>query len=262
MKFIGSFLLILFLGAAALLPKACAVAPPLPSLNLVMQRVMQTSAEENTEFSLFKEHYSFTRQKVTEFFDATGHLKSREDRLSTNSPVPAPVLSRPRPVAPTLTAVSLGNTVTADPPNIHGVALGKKEDLLNPDIIKRFKFTLIGREMLNNRPALIVDFQPVSDNLPVFNLKDRFIDSISGRAWVDEGDFTLEKVELHLINKFTALGGLAGDISQFNFSFVRDRTPDGFWFTHSLDWHLQAREATYQRIVDHHEEIDDLQKIR
>jgi hypothetical protein len=262
MKLFGSLLLVWFLGTAALAPNAGAVAPPLPSLDLVLQRVMQTSAAENTEFSLFKEHYSFTRQKVTEFFDPSGHLKSREDRLSTNNPVPAPALSRPHPVAPTLTTVSTTRTVTADPPNIHGVALGKKEDLLNPDVVKRFKFTLVGREMLNNRPALLVDFQPVSDSLPVFNLKDRFIDSISGRAWVDEADFTLVKVELHLMNKFTALGGLAGDISKFNFSFVRDRTPDGFWFTHSLDWQIEAREATYQRIVDHHEEIDDLQKIR
>ncbi len=250
------------LGLALAMPRARAVTTPLPSLDFVLQHVMQTSAAENTEFSLFKDHYSFTRQKTTEFFDSAGHLKSREDKLSTNRPVHALVLSQPPPVAAVFTDVSQGKAVTADPPNIHGVALGKKEDLLNPDIIKRFKFTLVGREMVNDRPALIVDFQPACASLPVFNLKDRFIDSIAGRAWVDESDFTLEKVDLHLINKFSALGGLAGDISKFNFSFVRDRTPDGFWFTHSLDWHLEAREATYQRIVDHHEEIGDLQKMQ
>ena len=253
---------IVFLGVIAALPKAHAEAPALPPLDMVLQRVIQTSADENAQYHVFNQHYFYTRDKVTEFFDASGHLKSRNEKQGTNNPVLAAVISAPPPVATTPIVTPRGKETTADQPNIHGVALGKKEDLLKPDMVKRFKFSLVGREMLNGRSALIVDFQPASSSLPVFNLKDRFIDSISGRAWVDEADFTLEKVDLHLMKKFSALGGVAGNISQFSFSFVRERTPDGFWFTHSLDWHVEAREATFQRVVDHHEEILNVQKMQ
>jgi hypothetical protein len=114
--------------------------------------------------------------------------------------------------------------------------------------------------MINGRPALIVDFKPASDSLPILNIKDRVLNCIAGRAWVDEGDYVLEKVQLHLTQKVSALGGLVGTISKFSLSFDRDRTADGFWFTRDLNWSVEAREATYQRVVIHHEEINGVQK--
>lgn len=220
---------------------------------------MQTSAGENAEYHVFNQHYSYTRDKVTKFFDGAGKLKEREEKQSTNCPSPAAILANPQPTATSICLTT--HEALGKQPNIHGVALGKKEDLINSDIIKRFKLTLAGRVTINGRPALIVDFAPASDHLPVFNLKDRFINSIAGRAWVDERDFTLEKVDLHLTRKLSVLGGIAGSVSTFSFSFDRERTPDGYWFTRDLDWHLNAHEATFQRVVDHHEEVSNVQKV-
>ena len=228
---------------------------------------MQTSLDENSEYHKFNQHYFYTREKVTDFYDGAGKLKQRHERESTNNPVPV-IVSDPQPAAPVVPAVSGKGAAQkkeeqkSDPPNIHGVALGKKEDLMSPDIIKRFKLTLVGRDTINGRPALVVDFEPVSDSLPVFNIKDRFINSVEGRAWVDANDFTLEKVYLHLRQKVSVLGGLAGSVSKFSFSFDRERTPDGFWFMRDMDWHVEAREATLQRVVTHHEEILSVQKVR
>ena len=239
----------------------------LPPLETILQRVQQTSLEENSEYHQFNQHYFYTREKVTDFYDGSGKLKQRHERESTNNPAPV-IVSDPRPTAPVVPAVSgkeeaqKKESQKSDPPNIHGVALGKPKDLMSPDIIKRFKLTLVGRDTINGRPALVIDFEPVSDSLPVFNIKDRFINSVEGRAWVDANDFTLEKVYLHLRQKVSVLGGLAGSVSKFSFSFDRERTPDGFWFMRDLDWHVEAREATLQRVVDHHEEILDVQKVR
>ena len=264
------------MGGVILASKANAAAPPsapdssalassvLPPLDIVLQRVIQTSADENAEYHQFNQHYFYTREKTTEFFDGAGNLKSRQDRQSTNNPTPVSVpLTIPTPdPAPVRADTPEKQAQKTDPPNIHGVALGKKEDLLNPDIIKRFKLTMVGRDIINGRPALVIDFEPVSDSLPVLNIKDRFINSVEGRAWVDENDFTLEKVYLHLRQKVSVLGGIAGSVSKFSFSFDRERTPDGFWFTKDLDWHVEAREATLHRVVNHHEEILGVQKVR
>jgi len=108
---------------------------------------------------------------------------------------------------------------------------------------------------------LIVDFKPASNDLPIFNIKDRFLNCVAGRAWVDEQDLALVKVEVHLTQKVSVLGGLVGSVSKFTLSFDRDRTPEGLWFTRDLAWHLEAHEATIARVVDHHEYVTDLQKM-
>jgi hypothetical protein len=269
MKLLQSFRAVLFFGIALIGSKAgAATQSSLPPLETVLNRVMETSRVENAQYHVFNQHYFYTRDKVTEFFDGTGKLKQRHEKQSTNNPAPPLILAAVAPVQALAAAPLLASQVsspaaqTAEPPNIHGVALGKKEDLMNPDIIKRFKFTLAGRDTINGRPALVVDFQPVSDSLPVFNIKDRFINSVEGRAWIDEQEFTLERVDLHLKQKVSVLGGIAGSVSKFSFSFDRERTPDGYWFTRDLNWHVEAREATIQRVVDHHEEILAVQKIQ
>lgn len=245
------------------LSKAHAATPPtLPPLDTVMQRVMETSAVENSQYHQFNQHYFYTRDKITEFYDGAGKLKERKEKQSTNNPPPV-VITLPIPApAPQLAAGGQKQAQNAEPPNVHGVALGKKEDLMNPDIIKRFKFTIVGRDTINGRPALVIDFEPASDSLPILNIKDRFINSVEGRGWVDADDFTLEKVDLHLKQKVSVLGGIAGTVSKFTFSFDRERTSDGYWFTRDLSWHVEAREATVKRIVDHYEEILGVQKIR
>jgi len=258
MKSVYTFLVII--GLIAILPAARGETAPLPPLDTVIQRVMQTSATENTDYHTFNQHYFYTRDKVTEFLDSSGAVKQREDNQSTNNPIPSPRAFTQHP--PPSRNVYPKQAAANEQNNIHGVALGKKEDLINSDLIKRFKLTIVDREMVNGRPTLVVDFKPVSNDLPVFNIKDRVINSIAGRAWVDEQDYQLEKVELHLTQKLTVLGGIVGSVSKFTLSFERDRTPDGYWYTRSLKWHLEAHEATVPRIVDHSEEVSDLQKMR
>jgi hypothetical protein len=259
MRVLQSFLLVSAIGMGICFSSAYGATPSdYPPLPTVIERVMQTSAMESAEHRIFNDHYSYTRQKVTEFYDAAGNLKDRQTRESTNTPSPEVVIAAPQPAVRQV-AYHKGEA-DADGPSVHGVSLGKKEDLLNPDLIKRYTITIVGREMINGRPALILDFKPASDSLPILNIKDRVLNCIAGRAWVDEGDYVLEKVQLHLTQKVSALGGLIGTISKFSLSFDRDRTPDGYWFTHDLNWSLEAREATYQRVVIHHEQISDVQK--
>ncbi len=233
---------------------------PLPSLQTVLPRVAQTSAAENSEYHIFNQHYYYLRHRVTEFYDGSGNLKDRSEKQTTNNPAQTPVAAAPIPSHATR-VVTLPKQTSDQGPSVHGVSLGKKEDLLNPDLLKRYTLTMAGRATLNGRPALIVDFKPASDNLPIFNIKDRFLNCVAGRAWVDEQDMVLEKVEVHLTQKVSVLGGLVGSVSKFAFSFDRDRTPDGLWFTSDMAWRLEAHEATIARVVDHREYVTDLQKM-
>jgi len=37
---------------------------------------------------------------------------------------------------------------------------------VNDDVVKRFEFTLVGRELLNERPTLVYDFKAAKGKLP------------------------------------------------------------------------------------------------
>ena len=89
MKFFKPFRLSLFFGVAMIVSKAdAASSPPTspPPLETVLQRVLQTCAVENSEYHRFNQHYFYTRDKVTEFYDGSGKLRERKERQTTNNP--------------------------------------------------------------------------------------------------------------------------------------------------------------------------------
>jgi hypothetical protein len=132
---------------------------------------------------------------------------------------------------------------------------------LNEDLLKRFDFTLSGREVVNGRPALIVDFKPASRKPPEKSIKDRFINKAAGRVWVDEADYAMVKADLHLTEKVNVVGGLVGAVAKFTLSIQRERTPEGLWFIRKQNWHLEGREVFIRRQVDYHEEYKDVRKV-
>ena len=56
-----------------------------------------------------------------------------------------------------------------------------------------------GRESLNGRPTVIVSFTPKPDYKPV-TASARMIQKLAGRAWIDEQDRQLVRIEAKLID--------------------------------------------------------------
>ena len=99
----------------------------------------------------------------------------------------------------------------------------------------------------------MLEFKPAKKNLPERNIKDRFINKAAGRVWVDEADYVIAKADVHLTESVNVVGGLVGAVWKFNYSFDRERTSDGLWFTRAVDWHLEGREVVFRRAIDYHE---------
>lgn len=235
---------------------------PLPSFATVLQHVLDRVKDESSNDHAFDARYCYTRTKVTEFRNSAGQLKKREAKTDVHIPAPA---------AATLTTVSKQATAPKPDPekteavsdthsNVRGQQLKKSDILLNEDLVSRFVFTMVGRELLNGRPALVVDFVPANKKLPERNLKERFINKAAGRIWIDAADYSLVKADLHLTQQVNVAWGLVGAVWKFHYGFERERTPDGLWFTHGVDWHLEGREVIVNRIVDYHETTSDIQE--
>jgi hypothetical protein len=259
-----TFALVNFLAAPLRVFGITGTATPLPSVETVLQRVAEKSAEEDENNRVFEQRYFYTRTKVTEYRNSKGEVKKREEKRGDNDPYRKSRETHRK--SSNAKSSSAGGTepneaVSETHSNVRGKAFEKKDFLMDEELLKRFDFTVAGREILNGRPALIVDFQPAKKQSPARNLKERFINKAAGRVWVDEADYALVKADLHLTEHVNVLGGLVGAVWNFTYGFLRERTPDGLWFTRNTDWHLEGRELFVRRTVDYHEERDDVRKV-
>jgi hypothetical protein len=240
-------------------------AKPLPSMDFLLQKVIERAVkQEDKNDNLFNMNYQYTRTRTWEYRNSQGELKHRDEKSSReNRPqhladlaARSPAQKKPAPLPPPPKDEPLSETHS----NIRGKAL-KVNDYSIPNLVKRFQLTLVGREMLNGRPAIVVDFKPASVNLPVHSLADKFINKAAGRAWIDEEDYAIAQGKLYLTQQVSVLGGLVGAVWKFTYEFTRQRTPEGYWFAPCLDWHLEGREVVFNRIVDYHERRLNVQKI-
>ncbi len=256
---------ILLAGAvlvAMILPLSAetAAVSPLPSLDSILHRVLERVAKESDNERQFKAQYIYSRAKQTETRNSSGVLKKKESEIKVHDPTRARSGAGAQPV--NLKPASVPNSDTNGTAAIHGKAFEKTDFPLNDELLKRFKFTLVGRVVRDGRPTFVLDFVPASQNLPERNIKDRFINKAAGRAWVDEADVAVVQADLHLSEKVSVGGGLVGAIWKFNFKFNRQRLPDGLWFTRDTDWHLEGREVFFGKIIDYHEERTNVHAAR
>jgi len=234
---------------------------PLPTMDFLLQQVIARAVnQEDKNDDLFNMNYQYTRTRTWEYRNSRGELKSREEKSSLeNKPQRLAAKAAGLPV-PQKTVPPKNEPLSETHSNIRGKAL-KVKDYSIPNLVKRFQLTLVGREMLNGRPSLVVDFKPVSDDLPAHSLADKFINKAAGRVWVDEADYAIAQAQVYLTQQVNVLGGLVGAVWKFTYEFTRLRTPEGCWFARSLDWHLEGREVVFNRIVDYHERKLNEQKI-
>jgi hypothetical protein len=237
---------------------------PLPTMDFLIQQVVARAvSKEDKNDNLFDMNYQYTRVRTWEYRNSAGELKSREEKRSVeNKPLRMAAAAAGQPaVKPAAPPPVVKNEPVSDThSNIRGKAL-KVKDYSIPNLVKRFQFTLVGREMLNGRPSLMVDFKPLNDHLPVNQFADKFINKAAGRVWVDEEDYAIAQAQVHLTQQVNVIGGLVGAVWKFTYGFTRLRTPEGYWFARSMDWHLEGREVVVNRIVDYHERKLDEQKI-
>jgi hypothetical protein len=240
-------------------------AKPLPTIDVLIENVIARAVnQEDKNDDLFDMNYQYTRSRVWEYRNGSGELKRREEKSGVRNKPDRIAARNARAIAtskPVPRATPVNNEPVSDAhSNIKGKAL-KVKDYSIPNLVSRFQFKLIGREVVNGRSSFIVDFKPKSDALPVNSLADKFINRAAGRVWIDEEDSAIAQARLHLTQQVNVFGGLAGAVWKFNYSFTRLRTPEGFWFARNTDWHLEGREVAVNRIVDYHEKKLNEQKI-
>jgi hypothetical protein len=252
---------ILVAAILALSLKGFAAVPdekPLPTLEEIFPKVVERAKKESENERNFQSKYFFVRSQVKDFKNSKGEVKSHEAKTVTNNPA----LKRLSLAAKAATVSHSGKPqpVSDTHSNIRGKQFSDKDFSVEGGLLKRFEFTLVGRELVNGRPALIIDFQPAKGKLPENSIKEKFINKAAGRVWLDEEDYALSKVAIRLTEKVNVLGGLVGAVWKFTYAFERERVEDGIWYTRDEQWHVEGREVIIQRTVDFHLERNAVRK--
>ncbi len=188
---------------------------PLPSAQTVLQKLVQRAERTHaTEEEVSERFYLCTRKTVTEEMDTEGKVTNRKVK----------VRERRRPSSGAWDA----RKWTAE----NGVSL-------DAELLRRYDFTVVRREMLNGRSSLVLTFAPQVPPPAVRRLQDYLLNRAIGTVWVDEEEYEVAQADISLGQPVSF--GILGAVHAFSFSFQRVRTHDGNWLNLWMDTKVKAR---------------------
>ena len=86
-----------------------------------------------------------------------------------------------------------------------------------------------------------------ASDVPVKQMTDKVLNRLSGVVWVDETEFEVVKLDVHLTEKVSMWGGLLGSMETFQMSLLRARSQEGVWFNQSFNLALEGRRLLESR---------------
>jgi len=228
----------------------------LPQLEEIIARAIHRGNQEAENDLKFKQRYYFVRCRQKEVRNANGQVKDTKLQISTN----APLVVMFTPVMPDSDAATNATDLKSEVSAEVAQKFDKKTFKFDQNLASRFDFKLIGREQTNGVSLLVVDFAPKKTRLPENGIRDRVINRMAGRVWVDEREYAIQKCAVNLTESINIVGGIVGKAKKFNYSFERERTEDGLWYVRKSYWHLEGRQVVLHREVDCHETRTEVRK--
>ena len=192
---------------------------------------------EETQSRAGQPGYTYTKLTVTEELDADGRVKERKERvyrvffdrgatyvklLTVNGKPPGEAELKKQAENETNARQILGSSKRAKREN--------RENFLRPEVVARFKFTLLNQESINGRPAYEVAFEPKCPESPARHMIDRLLNRISGTLWIDAEEFEIARADISLGSEVDFFGGVVGSLKKLAYSMTRTRVGEGIWF--------------------------------
>lgn len=188
---------------------------PLPPVEEVLQKMVQRAQSERPDASQDgRSYYLCTKKTVTEEMDSSGQIRNRKVKVRESRSNPSGAADANK--------WSSKNGIN-----------------LNADLLRRYQFTLLRREMFNGRPTFLLTFVPRDPPPRVRQLQDYLLNRTVGTVWIDEADHELARAVIRLGQPVSF--GILGAVESFHFSFERARASDGHWLTRFTDTKVKAR---------------------
>jgi len=210
---------------------------------------LERARKETAPEAAFKAGYAFTRDRVLEIRSSSGDLKKREAKRIEHNP---------KTGATNEMVTDAHGHREGDEPDDRKRAYERRDFQLDPSLLARYRFEVAGRETIGGRETWQIDFRPADKPPSAHNLKERFLNRVEGRVWVDATDYEAVRLHLRLTEPVSVLGGLAGVVKSCRAALERQRTAEGHWFTRQMTWHLEGRQLLTSRVFDFKESLTDV----
>ena len=241
----------------------------LPTVQDVLKKAIERAKWSDEQ--KFENKYAWTRHQITEQYDSKGNVKKREDKVYQVFPIDGESYSR---LAQKGGKSLAGRELRLEQENERKfretVARKKRQpqsahrkkdyvDDLKFDavLIARYQWDVTGREAVNGRPAFILSFQP-RPNWPVKRIIDRLLNRAAGRLWVDEKDYEIARVDLHLAENVSAWGGILASVKKFVLRFEQTKVDQMAWLPSYIDGYLDGRiliKTLRVKVLEQHSEF-------
>lgn len=141
---------------------------------------------------------------------------------------------------------------------------GKKDDDevdFDEELVSKYRFILAGREPVNGRAAYVLSFEPRSTDLPVKRRIDRLLNKVAGRLWIDEQDYAVSRVDLHLAENVLAWGGLLASVRKFLLRLEQNKVDEAAWLPSYVDGCIDGRILIRSLHVKVRQQNSDFRKV-
>ncbi len=221
----------LALLAALLAALVAAEEPPLPEGNAYVRSLLDV--QRHNEEVL--DRYTYDVLSVREELDATGRVKERQSRLHETFHVKGRrvrrlVAENGRPLSPERQARE-DRTVREQVEAVRqGKVVTERPGLRLSEIIARYDFRTVGREVVSGRPALVFDFLPRPGKRSIDG--DAVLRRLTGRIFVDEAERVIVRAELHNLETIKLAWGLGASVSSVTSHLEFRKVDDTVWLPH------------------------------
>ena len=130
---------------------------------------------------------------------------------------------------------------------------GDEDDLLVvsrrlSELIGRYTIRLVGEEVIEGRPAYVLDFAPSPAAPPPKGLADRALNALEGRAIIDASTFQVRSVNARLTRPVKVAGGLAANVKEAAVVYAARPVGPGIWFPCGVDLRVTGKTALFFRL--------------
>jgi hypothetical protein len=116
------------------------------------------------------------------------------------------------------------------------------------ELIARYTIRIVGEEVIEGRPAYVLDFAPSPAAPAPKGLGDRALNALEGRAVIDAATFQIRSVEARLTRPLKVAGGLAANVKGADVSYTSQPVAGGLWFPCAVDLRITGKTALFFRL--------------
>jgi hypothetical protein len=191
---------------------------PLPTPDEVLGKaIARAKIEKDRDLD---DRYGFTQRTLEEKFDKTGKLDERIERLYRTVSVEGKPFRRlvekngAPPTADDLKKEAEREKKFRERARKQETKKREADDEddveLDQALIARYRFHVLRREPVGRREAYVLSFLPRSgEKLPEKRRVDRLLNRLEGMVWLDTTTYSLLKVDMHLTEPASFIGGVA-----------------------------------------------------